>query len=348
MANAHRLSSGNWRAKAYVGRTPEGKKIEKSFTAPTRREAEFLAAQYLADNSPSHDCDLTLGQAVDTYIASKDAVLSPSTIAGYKRSRKNYLGSAEYIKLKDLTSSDVQKVVNAVAKGHSPKTVRNFYGLISAAYAACMPDRKLSVTLPQKERIEMTIPTAEELNRLLDAVSGTPDELPILLAAFCGLRRSEIAALDLTKDVDYVHGRITINKAIVQDFDGIEVEKVPKAYASNRTIDAPPCVVEKLAEARGSGVIHPISITSFSCRFSKLVRRLDLPHFRFHDLRHYYASVMLSLGVPDKYAMKRMGHSTPNMLKTVYQHIMRDKDEEITDSINGYFDSVRQKSRHDE
>ena len=348
MANAHRLPSGNWRVKVYVGKTPEGKKIEKSFTAPTRREAEFLAAQYLADSSPTRDCDLTLGQAIDNYIASKDAVLSPSTIAGYKRIRKNWLGTLEFVKLKDLTSTHLQKAVNDLSRGHSPKTVRNFYGLITTTYGVYMPDRKLSVTLPQKEHTEMIIPTVEELNILLDAVQDTPDELPILLAAFCGLRRSEIAALDLTKDVDYQNNRISITKAIVQDVDGIEVEKGTKAYASNRTIDAPPDVIEKLRDARDRGLVHPITLTSFSSRFSKIVRRLDLPHFRFHDLRHYYASVMLRLGVPDKYAMKRMGHSTPNMLKTVYQHIMQDKDDEVTDTINAYFDSVRHKNRHEE
>lgn len=343
MANAHRLPSGNWRVKATVGKSPEGKRIEKSFTAPTRREAEFMAAQFLADQSPTRDCDLTLGQAIDNYIASKDAVLSPSTIAGYKRIRKNWIGTLEFVKLKDLTSTHVQKAVNNLARDHSPKTVRNFFGLISTSYSTYFPDRKLSVTLPQKKHIEMIIPTAEELNILLDAVQDTPDELPILLAAFCGLRRSEIAALDLTKDIDYQNDRISITKAIVQDADGIEVEKGTKAYASNRVIDAPPYVVDKLREARDSGLIHPISLTSFSSRFSKIVRRLDLPHFRFHDLRHYYASVMLRLGVPDKYAMKRMGHSTPNMLKTVYQHIMQDKDDEISATINGYFSGLRHK-----
>lgn len=348
MANAHRLPSGNWRVKVYVGKSPDGKKIEKSFTAPTRREAEFMAAQYLADSTPARDCDFTVGQAVDAYISSKDAVLSPSTIAGYKRIRRNWLGQLEYVKLKDLNSTHLQKAVNELSRGHSPKTVRNFYGLISTAYGTYLPDRKLSVTLPQKEHVEMIIPTPEELDILLQAVADTPDELPILLAAFCGLRRSEIAALDLTKDIDYTGHRMTINKAIVQDDDGIEVEKGTKAYASNRTIDAPEFVIDKLRAARDNGVIHPITLTSFSSRFSKIVRRLDLPHFRFHDLRHYYASVMLRLGVPDKYAMKRMGHSTPNMLKTVYQHIMQDKDEEVTNTINEYFNTVRHKIRHDE
>lgn len=67
---------------------------------------------------------------------------------------------------------------------------------------------------------------------------------------------------------------------------------------------------------------------------------------RFHDLRHYYASLMLSLGVPDKYAMARMGHATPNMLKNVYQHIMDDKDKEVSLAINQYFESLQHGMQH--
>ena len=46
---------------------------------------------------------------------------------------------------------------------------------------------------------------------------------------------------------------------------------------------------------------------------------------------------MLALGVPDKYAMERMGHATNNMLKTVYQHTMRDKQDQVSDVVDDYF-----------
>lgn len=48
---------------------------------------------------------------------------------------------------------------------------------------------------------------------------------------------------------------------------------------------------------------------------------------------------MLALGVPDKYAMERMGHATSNMLKMVYQHTMRSKQEEVADVVDSYFEN---------
>ena len=46
---------------------------------------------------------------------------------------------------------------------------------------------------------------------------------------------------------------------------------------------------------------------------------------------------MLALGVPDKYAMERMGHATSGMLKMVYQHPMRTKQDAVSDAVDSYF-----------
>lgn len=73
-------------------------------------------------------------------------------------------------------------------------------------------------------------------------------------------------------------------------------------------------------------------------RLRRTCERLGLPHYRFHDLRHMNASVMLSLNVPDKYAMERMGHSTNNMLKTVYQHTMSEKSVQVANLVDSFFE----------
>lgn len=58
--------------------------------------------------------------------------------------------------------------------------------------------------------------------------------------------------------------------------------------------------------------------------------------FRFRDLRHYNASIMVYLGVPEVNAMERMGHSTPNMIKSVYMHIVEEKKSEVDDKISAF------------
>ena len=53
--------------------------------------------------------------------------------------------------------------------------------------------------------------------------------------------------------------------------------------------------------------------------------KIELHGVRFHNLRHYYATVLLELGIPDKFAIELTGHSTPYMLREVYQHTREQK-----------------------
>ena len=70
MATAKKLPSGNWRVRLYIGENSNGKKLYKSFTARTKKEAEFLAAEYNLKRKGKPK-DLTIGDAIDGYIANK-------------------------------------------------------------------------------------------------------------------------------------------------------------------------------------------------------------------------------------------------------------------------------------
>lgn len=59
-----------------------------------------------------------------------------------------------------------------------------------------------------------------------------------------------------------------------------------------------------------------------------------------HEQRHGNASLMLAKGVPDKYAMKRLGQSSPNMIKNVYQHLYENKEREISDEVSKAFSDI--------
>ena len=336
MPNAKKLKSGNWRVLAYVGKgvTKSG---YKSFTAPTKKEAERLAAAFVPPEPAEGVSDITVGQAIDNYIAMKDAVLSPSTIRGYHVVRRNWLQPLMDIRVYELTQADVQKAVNAeAAAGRSPKTLRNAHGLLCAALSAARPELTLRTTLPQKQKPDIKIPTKEEIQFLLQHADPELANA-IRLAAMLGLRRSEICALTW----DDVQGdALIINKALVLDNAGNWVTKPPKSYSGYRVLNMPQVVVQSLPP-RGQGPIFPFMPDHITNCFEHLqLRCFDRIKYRFHDLRHYHASVMLALGVPNKYAMERMGHATDNMLKSVYQHTIKDKQQEIAQQLNQYFDKA--------
>ncbi|MBR6782926.1 MAG: tyrosine-type recombinase/integrase, partial [Clostridia bacterium] len=77
-----------------------------------------------------------------------------------------------------------------------------------------------------------------------------------------------------------------------------------------------------------------------SHRFEKLVKRLGLPRYRFHDLRHYTVSVMLSLNIPKNYIADFVGHETENMIDKVYGHIMQSRKTSAEDLMQNYYQNI--------
>ena len=320
MAKARKLPSGSWRVLVYDGKDAAGKRQYKSITAPTKKEAEYQAAQYALTHKLDRPSNMTLGDAYVSYIRSKDSILSPSTLRGYEKVMRNHLQSLMSVRLSDLSQAQIQSAINAEAAVHSPKTVRNIHGLLSAVLRVYLPDMALHTALPQKKRPELYVPSSDDISKILAACAGTELEKAIMLAAFGSLRRSEISAL--TKD-DINGSTITISKAMVRAPDSQWVVKQPKTDAGYRILTLPEFVIDRISQCEDRVVaLTPGSITN---AFVLLLKRLDIPKFRFHDLRHYQASILHAMGVPDKYIIERGGWHGDATLKAIYQHTMDEK-----------------------
>lgn len=324
------LPSHAWRCQVTVN----GKRESVIDDDPEVAHANALALKHKLLATKKKPIDYTVGEAIDKYIETKDSVLSPSTIAGYKKTRENALQDIMKVRLADLTQEQVQRAVNSMAKDHSPKYIKNAHGLLSAALAEFHPDFRLRTTLPQKQKYAAKIPTEKDIQKMTEAVYGTEMELPFLLAVWMGLRASEICGLTWDSiDGDILH----VKQARVRG-ETEWVMKGTKSFSGNRRIRIPPYIKSLLDERPKEGeYIIPMTGQAIYERFSRMCERIGVPHYRFHDLRHTNASVMLAIGVPDKYAMERMGHATNNMLKTVYQHTMQEKQEEVADLVDNYF-----------
>lgn len=332
---ARKLPSGNWFARAY-SHTENGKKIYESFTAPTQAEAEYLANKFKYDRKKAIKSDLTVGEAIDQYIEDRSAVLSPTSVVSYKKIRRINLQSLMDKKVAELTQQDVQRAVNQESKTKSPKTVRCAHGLLSAALKQHRKDLVLNTLFPQPRPAKVEIPSNAEITALLAACTAPDTKVIIMLASMLGLRRSEICALKWD-DID--GSKIRVDEAAVYGVDGL-VTKPPKSASGARTIDAPAPLIEAIAELPRKGeTVLGLSPAALSARWWRLKEKAGVS-CRFHDLRHYHASVMLALGVPDKYAMERMGHSTPDMLRKVYQHTMEEKRVEVSTAVNSFFEGM--------
>lgn len=337
MAKIEKLPSGNYRIRVYDKTTGS----RKSFTASSKAEVKLLAAEWENNiKAKAAPRKLTLSEAVKDYIESKENVLSPSTVRGYMIIYRNALGDLGDILLKDLTEKDLQKWINTNAKKYKPKGIKNQLGLVTATLRQNKVYLDLqAVKLPEGPKYEPNIPTEQEIAKILTIVEGTNVELPVTIAVTLGLRQSEIAAL---KWSDYDGEFLYIHAAKVPDKNNKLIEKdTTKSKASTRVLEVDAVLKERLDRAeRKSEYISTMQPNSILKRFQQLCDQNGLPHFTMHGQRHGNASLMLAQGVPDKYAMERLGQSSPNMIKNVYQHLYDAKKKEISKTMSDKFAAI--------
>lgn len=341
MPKAKKLPSGNWRILVYDGKDENGKRIYQSFTADTKKEAEYKAAEYALTHKKKPD-DITVGEAIDEYISSRNKTMSVSSVRSYKNIRKNCLGGLADVKIKDVTEITLQNWANNNAPNYAPKSIRSQYGLITAALKQHRITLEYnSVLLKPKQKTDYVIPDKAQMAKIVKAVNGTNVEIPVLLALMLGMRQSEIAGLvwdDYDGETINIHGAKLLdenNKMVYKDTN--------KSYAGRRVIDVPDYLAKKLNEekerttASGADPISPMLSSSVLRTFQKICKENGLPPYKMHALRHANASLMLIEGVADKYAMERLGQSTTNMLKNIYQHTFEPEKKKVSEKLNDTF-----------
>lgn len=332
----NQLPSGNVRVQVYDYTDDNGKKHYKSFTAATKAQAKALANDWKAHKKEHRAENITVSDMVSRYIDLKENVLSPATVRGYRAMLKNRFGG-EFgnVRLDDLNNRIIQLWVSDLAVFLSPKSVSNAHGLLSAALDIFYPEYNLKTTLPAKKKPELYCPSDEDVQTLLRHIQGTDLEIAVLLAAFGPLRRGEICALT---DKDIRGNCVIVSKSMVQNSYREWIIKQPKTYSSYREVELPSFVIEKMAGRKGSIVrANPEQITN---RFVRTLKKTDLPHFRFHDLRHYAASIMHAIGVPDQYILERGGWSSDNVMKSVYRNVISLESKKQNKKINSHFEKL--------
>lgn len=306
------LPSGSYRVRKQV----DGKKIAIIFDhKPSNAEVIEALAKH-ARQIPTAGSFLS---CANSYIDSKSNVTSPSTIRGYKAILKGLPDSFVCLELSKITQIDIQKMINDYSVDHKPKTVRNAHGFISAVLKQYIPDMLLSTTLPQKIENRGYIPNENDIKRILDESIGSKYHIPIQLGIM-SLRRSEICALQLS---DISGNTLSITKALVQDENDKWVVKQTKTAAGTRELYIPDSLVE---EIRQNGTIYDGYPNSLNRQLHKYQDKLGIPRFRFHDLRHFFATYAHSQGISDADIMATGGWKSDYTMKSVYRHEMKQKE----------------------
>ena len=257
------------------------------------------------------------------------------------------------IKLVELKATDLQDFYNKQLERVKANSVIHYHANIHKAlkYAVkidLIPTNPADkVERPKKNEFKGSYYSADEIHALTEIAEGTKLEIPVLLASFYGLRRSEVLGLKWDA-IDFDQNTITIRHTVTScDLDGKRVlvaSDTTKTKSSMRTLPLVPFMRERLLALKEEqqenrrlcgrsyikdyleyvcvneigDLIKPHYVTE---SFPKLLKAKGMRQIRYHDLRHSCASLLLANGVPMKQIQEWLGHSDFSTTANIYAHL---------------------------
>lgn len=301
------------------------------------------------------------------------ADLSPITVAGYEDLLNGrILPALGRVKLHQLTPQQITRFYRELktepGKGNrgkgkplSTSTVLHYHRLLrsmlnTAVRWGIIPQNPvLKATVPKNDAKPMKVYTPEQTTALLIALENAPLHYRIgtILGVLCQMRKGEVAGLEWS-DIDFENSTLRIARAAVYVPRKGVIVKEPKTDAGKRVITLPQYIFPLLRRmkreqsetrlALGSKWIHSNALfiqwdgarmhpDTLSKWFAGFLKKNELPHIRFHDLRHTGISLMFYNGEDAPTAAKRAGHKKPSITHNTYAHAYEQKDRDATSRL---------------
>ena len=275
---------------------------------------------------------------------------------------------ASGIKLRDVTVEALQAYIDEKHEhgrkdgkgGLSPASLRRhknilFQTLNEAVKSNLLPSNPCQfLILPPQEKYQSSYYSAEQLQRLFDAIREEPLYPLVKITALYGLRRSELLGLKWDS-IDFEANRLTIRHTVSKVTKPVEKDKTKNAssFRSFPLVDEAKAIflAAKAAEKENRKLFgkayleneyvfkwddgHLYSPDYISQQFAKLLRKYDLPHIRFHELRHSCASLLLNSGFTLKDVQEWMGHADIKMTADIYGHLDTARKQTMAAKLSG-------------
>nr|DAU71604.1 MAG TPA: Integrase [Caudoviricetes sp.] len=338
------LPSGKFRCQVTV----DGVRESVVHEDPRVAHAQALAIKENLLEAKKKPKSMTLESAIEAYIAMNEGELSPATIRGYENVKKHRFKGLMHTNIYDISKKDLQQAISKESEKVSAKTVYNAYGVVRPVLKE-FGIQFWGIKLPQQIKPIKKYIQSSEIGKLIEAIKGDSCEIPILLAVWLGLRRSEIVGL-CWDCIDFEQKVIHIRRAYVPNKHNKWVLKAgAKNEPSQRTVQCPDYILEKIKSIPRTQnekifSIHPETIrrhTHAACK------RAGITDTSVHDLRHTNAAVMKGLHVDDEHAMGRGGWTNENTYKKIYAYVFDETAETEDNRIDSFFlDKIAHENAH--
>ncbi len=342
-----------YRMRVVTGHRPDGTAIQQMRTYTTKREAETEGSKWEADiarGTAGTGSKITLGEYLAEWLDRSARRVRPITLHGYRYLVAHCITPAPLasLHLGKLTPATVQKWIDLMphaATARKARAVLNIALNEAARLGLVTSNPVLRTTAPAHTPKQGTAWTAEEARLFLTVAAQDPYSPFWHLAAYLGLRPSEIAGLRWDA-LDLDAGTLRVERARPSACGKTFDSEDTKSASGKRTLHLSPSLVLRLRTHRTAqkesrlmmgdrwqeqGLVCTTVVgtaldqRAVERRFERLCATAEVERIRVYDLRHTATSLMIDAGADLKAASEALGHSNPGITMRVYRHVRADQ-----------------------
>ena len=324
--------------------------------------------------------DILFADYMKSWLKSVRSTIATSTYTSYSNMVEGRIDRwfrPQKITLMDLAPAHIERFYQSILdEDYTTNTVIHYHAVLRRALQSAVKKDLIlknpadKVDRPKKNSYTASHYSKEEMLTLFEAIDGDPLELPVIIAAYYGLRRSEVLGLRWSA-IDFERKTIAVNHKVIEvKEDGKFVPKgedVLKTKSSHRTLPLIPAVETRLHEQKEKQAVYRRLFKKAYCNdysdyictdelgrllrpnyvtehFSWLLKKYELKQIRFHDLRHTCASLLLDSGVSMKQIQVWLGHSTFATTADIYAHLDYRAQMETGTVMGGMYAQSKEKS----
>ena len=331
---------------------PEKGNKRKAEAELARLRAEFEPPKEVGDLSS----DMLFADYLLEWLEIAKGRLAVATYSSYAAMIKKPVGPyfrQRNLTLRELESRHLQMFYSEMLRKVKPNTVIHYHAIIHSALKYAVKTDMLvqnvadKVDRPKKNSFQPVFLSAEEMQKMFEALRGTKLELPVLVAAFYGFRRGEVLGLKWDA-IDFERGTISVIRTVTTiTLDGKQTEieqQSAKTKSSLRTLPLIGSFREYFLQVKEAQELNKqvcgncynheydgfvfvdelgerMRANYLTSAFPKFLEDHGLRRMRFHDLRHSCASLLLANGVPLKHIQEWLGHSDFTTTANIYAHL---------------------------
>ena len=338
-----------------------------------KKEAEKILRERISRYEILEGCvrdDVLLSDFISFWLNSIKKNVEPNTYDGYKHYCENHIVpyfKNTNLKVNSVTFEDIQKYLDhEIAEGRldgtgglSVKTAREFKNILSSVFYLARKKNIIRdnpcelVKLPKSSKKKQNFYTSEQAMDLLKKIRCENIYPVIYITLVYGLRRSEVLGIKWDS-VDFSRRLVAIQHTVVE-YDNVYEKDKTKTDASFRTYPMTDDIYELFIRAKvneknnrklfGEEYVendyvfkwkdgHPYSPDYITARFRKLLKKYDMPHIRFHDLRHSCASILINNGYELKDISDWLGHGSIQITADYYGHLAMERKNKIAKAMS--------------